>query len=313
MRVLRGASLLTPLIALTTLLVAGCAPPRSPSLPTGAGTPFPNFQSAYDEAVAECRGANRVVAELGLSGRAGDQKLGGRIVAGFAEPASLRLEGVVLGRTIFILVSKDDEATLLLPRDERVVRDAPPEAIVEALAGVSLTPAELRAAVAGCGLGAGTPSSGRMFTDEWAAVEVGSELTYLRRLDGRWRVGGATRGPLRIVYAGFVSGLPGTIHLRSDSPTGPNAKPVADITLRVSQLEINTTIDPRAFEVSVPPSALPLSVEELRKAGPLGAKGDAVAVDNYQPPTTKNQVQFPIGFWNLVVGSWELGVDASLL
>lgn len=266
MSILRAASLLA------ALTVTACAPPRAPALPTGAGTPFPNFQSAYEEAVAECRGANRIVAELGLSGRAGDQRLGGRIVAGFAEPSALRLEGVVLGRTIFILVSRDGDATLLLPRDERVVRDALPEAIVEALAGVSLTPAELRAAVAGCGLGAGTPSSGRMFSDEWAAVEVGSELTYLRRVDGRWRVGGATRGPVRIVYADFSGGMPGTIHVRSESPAGGNAKPVADITLRVSQLEINTAIDPKAFEVTVPPSALPLSVEELRRAGPLGAR-----------------------------------------
>ena len=178
----------------------------------------------------------------------------------------------MLGRTMFILVSKEDDATLLLPREDRVVRDAPPEAIVEALAGVSLTPAELRAAVAGCGLGVGTPSSGRTFSEQWATVDVGGELTYLRRVDGRWRVGGATRGPIRIVYADFSGGLPGTIHVRSESPAGDNAKPVADITLRVSQLEINTAIDPKAFEVTVPPSALPLSVEELRRAGPLGAK-----------------------------------------
>ncbi|MBA3638761.1 MAG: hypothetical protein M3541_13950 [Acidobacteriota bacterium] len=259
-------------LLLVALTVTACAAPRVPALPTGAGTPFPNSAAAYEEAVTECRDAKRIVAELGLSGRAGDQRLGGRIVAGFAEPSALRLEGVVLGRTIFILVSKDDDATLLLPRDERVVRDAPPEAIVEALAGVALTPAELRAAVAGCGLGAGTASSGRQFNEQWSAVEVGRELTYLRRVDGRWRVGGATRGPLRIVYADFSGGLPRTIHLRSDAPAGGTAKPVADITLRVSQLEINTAIDPRAFEVTVPPSALPLSVEELRRAGPLGAK-----------------------------------------
>lgn len=266
MSAFRLASLL---IALT---LAACAPPRSPALPTGAGTPFPEFITAYEEAVSECRAANRIVAELGLSGRAGDQRLGGRIVAGFAAPSALRLEGVALGRTMFVLVSKDGDATLLLPREDRVVRDAAPEAIVEALAGVSLTPAELRAAVAGCGLGAGTPASGRTFSEDWSAVDVGGEPTYLRRIDRRWRVGGATRGPVGIVYADFKGGLPATIHLRSDSPSGASAKPVADITLRVSQLEINTAIDPQAFEVTIPSSALPLSVEELRRAGPLGGK-----------------------------------------
>ena len=258
--------------AIVLLMAAACAPPRSPALPSGAGTPFPVFQAAYDEAVKECRTARTLVAELGLSGRAGNQRLQGRIVAGFAEPSDIRLEGVVLGRTIFILVSRTEDATLLLPRDDRIVADAAPAAIVEALAGVALTPAELRAAVAGCGLGAGTPANGRMFSEEWTAVEVGAELTYLRRVAGRWRVGGATRGPIRIVYADFAGGRPNTIHIRSDSPSGGEARPVADITLRVSGLEINTTIDPRAFEIKVPPSALPLSLEELRRAGPLGDK-----------------------------------------
>jgi hypothetical protein len=40
--------------------------------------------------------------------------------------------------------------------------------------------------------------------------------------------------------------------------------------LRVSQLEINTTIDSKAFEIEVPRDAVPLSIEELRRAGPLG-------------------------------------------
>ena len=275
---------LVVLLGLLGLLGAACAPPRSPALPSGAGTPFPEFQTAYTEAVDECRSARTLVAELGLSGRAGDQRLRGRIHAGFAEPSAIRLEGLasIVG-TVFILVSRDDSATLLLPRDDRVVRDAPPEAIVEALAGVALTPAELRAAVAGCGLGAGTPSSGRTLSEEWATVVVGGELAYLRRVEGRWRVGGATRGRIRIVYADFASGRPATIHIRSDAATGANEKPVADITLRVSQLEINTPLGPEAFEVKVPASAMPLSIEELRRAGPLGDK------DSFQLPVSSSQ------------------------
>jgi hypothetical protein len=265
MRRFRAASLVAMLAA------TACAAPRTPALPGGAGRPFPEFEAAYEDAVRECRGARTLVTELGLSGRAGNQKLRGRIQAGFAEPSAIRLEGVApLVGTVFILVATEADATLLLSREDRIVRGAPPEAIVEALAGVALTPAELRSAVAGCGLGAGTPAGGRMYSENWTAVEVAGELTYLRRVDGRWRVGGATRGPIRIVYADFAGGLPSTIHVRSDSPDAGDTKPVADITLRVSQLEINTTLDPRAFEIRVPPSALPLSLEELRRSGPLG-------------------------------------------
>ena len=37
-----------------------------------------------------------------------------------------------------------------------------------------------------------------------------------------------------------------------------------------SMREINTEIDPKAFEINVPPDAASLTLEELRRAGPLG-------------------------------------------
>jgi hypothetical protein len=241
-------------------MASACAPAR-PTLPSGAGAPFPGFETAYEEAVGECRGARSALAELGLSGRAGDTKLRGRINAGLAAPAALRLEGVAFGRAIFFLAARQGEATLLLIRENRVVRDAP-DAIVEALTGVALTPSELLATIAGCGLGAGTPLNGRMFGSDWAAVDAAGAVTYLRRVEARWRVAAAVRGELTILYADFASGPPATVHLRAGT--------VADITLRVSQFEINRPVDPKAFEVDVPPDALPLTIEELRRSGPLG-------------------------------------------
>lgn len=259
---------------LLLLAVGACGAPRTPALPSGAGTPFPDYQAAYDEAVRECRSTTSLIAELGLSGRAGGNRLRGRISAGFASPASIRLEGVAFGRPIFILVSQDGDATLLLMREDRIVRNAPPEAIVEALAGVALTPAELRAAVAGCGFGASTPANGRMLGKDWALVDTVGAVTYLRRVDGRWRVGGASRDEVRIVYADFAGGLASTIHLRSGSATaGAEGSAIADIKLSVSQLEINAPLEGRAFEIHVPPDAVPLSIEELRRAGPLGDRG----------------------------------------
>ena len=206
--------------------------------------------------------ARSVLAELGLSGRAGETKLRGRINAGISEPANIRLEAVALGRPIFILAGRDGRATLLLVREDRVVPDAAPEAIVEALTGVALTPSQLLSAVAGCGLAVEPASNGRTFNEEWAAIDTAGGLTYLRRVDGRWRVGGAVRGEVQVLYEDFTSGLPSTVHVRTGT--------VADITLRVSQLEINTPIDPKAFDVNVPEDAVPLTLEELRRSGPLG-------------------------------------------
>jgi hypothetical protein len=245
-------------------LAAGCGRGARPALPSGAGTPFPGFESVYDEATAQCRGARSVGAELRLSGRAGGQRLRGTISADLAAPASVRLVGVYLSRPIFYLVARDDNGTLLLPRDNRIVRNAPPAAIIEALAGVALTPAELRAAIAGCALGAGTPANGRMFSNDWAAVDVGGVTTSLRRIEGRWQVAGALRDGLSLLYDDFESTRASTIHVRTGT--------VADITLRVSQLEINTDIPDKAFELNIPNDAIPLSLEELRRAGPLGER-----------------------------------------
>jgi hypothetical protein len=245
--------------------LAACTPPR-PTLPSGSGTPYAAAPAAYEDAVRQCRNARTVLVELGLSGRAGDTRLRGRINAGIAAPASIRLEGVapVFGRPIFILAGRDGKATLLLSRENRVVDEAPPEAIVEALTGVALTPAELLAAVAGCGLGVAAPSNGRAFGGDWVAVDAGGGVTYLRRVNARWQVGGASRGGVTVVYGESANGFPATIHVRTGA--------VADITLRVSQLEINSTIDDGAFEVDVPPDALPLTLEELRRSGPLGER-----------------------------------------
>lgn len=258
------------LAAVALALAAGCAANR-PSLPSGAGTPFPGFEAVYDEAVRECVTANTVVADLGLSGRAGSTRLRGTVTSALGPGGAIRLEGVAFGRAIFILAGRDGRATLLLLREDRVVRDAPPEAIVEALAGVPLTPAELRAAVAGCGLGTGVAANGRMFTNDWAAVDVGETVTYLRRVEDRWRVGGATRAGLTLMYESYTSGLPASIAIRS-SGSPPGDVLVADIRLRVSGIEINVPVDPKAFALEVPADAEPLSIEELRRSGPLGER-----------------------------------------
>jgi hypothetical protein len=197
-----------------------------------------------------------------LSGRAGREKLRGRISAGIAATGDIRLEAVAFGRTVFVLAGRGGRATLLLMREDRVVRDEPSAAIVEAIMGVPLAPADLVNVIAGCGLGAATPSNGRSFNEQWAAVDANGGTTYLRRVGERWRVGGAVRGDLQVLYADYTGGLPSVVQIRAGS--------VADITLRVSQLEINTTIEPKAFEVNVPPDAVPLTLDELRRAGPLG-------------------------------------------
>ena len=103
-------------------LTAACGA-RRVQLPSDPGSPLPNYAEIHAEVTASCRGARTLTAELGLRGRAGGRRLSGRLRAGFERPASMRLEAVApFGPPGFILATRGDQAVLLLPRDERVVR-----------------------------------------------------------------------------------------------------------------------------------------------------------------------------------------------
>ena len=248
------------------LCAAACGSPKRPTLPSGDGAPFGEFVAAYQEAIAECGAVQSVTAELGLSGRAGTTKLRGRISAGLAAPSDIVLEGLhpVFGKPVFILIGRGNSAMLFLPRDNRILRGEPPSAIVEALAGVSLSPAELRAAVAGCGLETTTPTGGRTYGGDWAALDTPRGIVYLRRVDRRWRVAAAVRDAVTVQYGDFKAGRPGTVFIKT---------PVADLAMRISNVEINAALDPRVFDLEIPKDAAPLTLEELRRAGPLGDPG----------------------------------------
>jgi outer membrane lipoprotein-sorting protein len=254
---------------LLALLAAGCAAKRFEP-PTGAGTPFPGYAAALDEARESCRGVKTMRATLSLSGRTGATKLRGRVDAGLSAPGEIRLEGrAPFGRPVFILVARDaSNATLWLPRDNRVLRGASPAAIVDALTGVGLGPDELRFALAGCGFGGGPPSGGRMF-DGWVAVSTKDGPThYLKRSDTRWRLAASTHLPLTIEYSDFMSSRPQAVRMWR---AGPNADTLpADITVRLSDVELNVTLEPEVFRLDVPADADPLTLDELRRAGPLG-------------------------------------------
>jgi len=253
------------------LFAASCGGPPRVTLPTGAGLPFPGFASAYAESTAECRAVKTMSASLSLSGRAGATKLSARIDAGFADAGRLRLEGYPRvsfgGKPFFVLVSRGGDATLVLTRDARVLTAAAPAAIIEALTGIALDPDRLRAVVSGCGLAATDPTDGRSFDNGWASVDAGDTTVFLRQLEGRWRVAAARRESLTVEYTDFSSGRPSTLRLHTTA--GAGVAP-ADLRLRISQVEINGPIDNAVFDADVPRNATPITLEELRRAGPLG-------------------------------------------
>jgi outer membrane lipoprotein-sorting protein len=258
-------------------LASACTPSAPPSFPTGAGEPFPDAVVAYEQAIASCRDVKTLTASMALSGKAGRTSVRGRIDAGFEAPARMRLEGrAAFGRAVFVLTADGDRATLVLPRDERVLANAPPDQIVETLAGVPLGSDALRTVVSGCGLSiANAPVDGRLYADGWAAVSLGNATTYLRRTGIAWQVTGAMRDSLTVFYSGIVNSRPSTIRLRATA----SGRVAADLTLQVSQVEINKPLDPRAFKAEIPEHAAPLTLEELRRAGPLGTQEGTKGVE----------------------------------
>jgi hypothetical protein len=215
--------------------------------------------------VAGCRTVRTISATLGLSGRAGSTALRGNVDAGLQVPDRVRLEGRhPFGRPVFVLVAAGPDATLLLPRDNRVLRGVRTADIVEALVGLPLGAAELRLLLSGCAFEVADPADGREYPGGWIVVTTGSSTTYLRQVNQEWRVVAASRPPLTVQYGDFSGGRAATMRLQS-SGSSP-----ADITARLSDLGINVTLDEQVFQVSVPPDAEPLTIDELRRAGPLG-------------------------------------------
>jgi hypothetical protein len=248
-----------------TLLAATACAPRLARLPTGGSTPFPEYAAAYAQATELCRDVRTMRAVLGVSGRAG-RRLRANIDAGFEAPARVRLELPAPGRPIFIFVARGESGTLLLPRDERVLRDAPPADTLEALAGVRLGPEDLRRIVAGCGILESPPSGGRAFGDDWAAIDGAGATGWLRRIDGAWRLVAATRDALEVQYLDYVAGRPQTIRLRAELDAGAST----DLTIRLSQVDVNEPLEAEVFEVEIPAGTTPMTLEELRRSGPLG-------------------------------------------
>jgi outer membrane lipoprotein-sorting protein len=254
---------------LLTLLASGCGAKHFEP-PTGTGTPFPDYAAALDQAREHCGSVKTMSVTLSLSGRAGAAKLRGRVDAGLAAPDEIRLEGrAPFGRPVFILVARDASTAMLwLPRDNRVLREAPPAAIVEALAGVALGPDELRMALAGCGFGSAPASDARAYGD-WVAVDVADGSThYLRRSDSRWRLFASTHDALTIEYRDFTSSRPAIVRM-SRTITGSSERQT-DLTVKLSDVELNVPLGAEVFQLDVPPDADPLTLEELRRAGPLG-------------------------------------------
>jgi hypothetical protein len=272
--VTRRVRLALAALPLAATLNAACGTRPLITLPTGPATPAADGAEALAQATTACRGAATLSAEVRLSGRIAGRRARGRLLVGVKSPASAYIDAPApFGASAFIFAAVDDAAVLLLPRDRRVLDRGRPADILEAVTGVALTPADLRHTLTGCadGVEAGTAqqigSAWRMIGDNPRA--------YLRREtpDAPWRIVAVLhrdsgRPEWRAEYANYAAGLPQTVRLASADPQR------FDLQLSLSQVEVNPPLGDDVFHPNVPAGYEPVTLEQLRAAGPLADADD---------------------------------------
>ena len=255
--------------AIAAVAIGAACGPRRIVLPAGAGVPTAEYSAAWASTLMRCHDVRTLQAELSLSGRAGQQRLRGRVLAGFA-PGALRLEAVApFGSPVFILVADGLRGTLLLLRDRRVLTNAPPAEMLNALVGVRLGPDDLRAVLSGCVKADAEATSGLAYGPNWMRVELASGGTaFLQRQPAGWRLVAGRYSDLEIEYPRFAGELPAQVVIRS-TPTGGAAD--VNVMVALSQVEVNVDL-PRdqLVAVKIPPELTPITLDELRRSGPLG-------------------------------------------
>lgn len=249
-------------------LTASCA--ASLKLPAAPGTPAGDIAAVMGEATSACRAVSTFSAEIAVSGSVGGRKLRARLLAGLSSPASARIEAFAFGQQIFIFAARGNDATLLLTRDHRLLEHGRPDAVLQAVAGVPLDAADLRIALLGCVVSADL-NRGRQIGDDWRIAEDGTTALYLQRAPqtAPWRLVAAIhrdpgRPAWRVEYRDFQNNLPRTVRLASIDTRQ------FDLRLALSQVDLNVKLEDAAFQIAVPPGTDPITLEELRKSGPLG-------------------------------------------
>ena len=238
-RVVTGAAL----VCCTT----ACGAPLL-KLPSGPGAPAADAADAFNEATSACRAVDAITAEVAASGKVGGQRLRGHILVGLAAPASARLEAVApAGQPIFIFVARNNDATLLLPGEDRVLEHGPAKEVLEAVTGVPVDAGELRHTLTGC-VAAETPPAGKSLGADWRLVTLGAADVYLQHdpRAARWQLVAAVHrdgGEWRAEYRDFDAGLPRSVHLTSADGSR------FDLSLRLSQVAVNETLGPEVFLV----------------------------------------------------------------
>jgi hypothetical protein len=249
------------------------------------GAPATDIAQVVAEATRTCGTASSITAEAAVSGSVDGRRLRARLLVGLAAPASARLEAFALGQQIFILVAQGHDATLLLTRENRILQHGNAADVLEVVAGIPVDADQLRTTMLGCidaqaatdVRAAAAAVVARQAGSDWRLLTVNQSEFYFRRESATtpWRLVAAVRrdsngNAWRAEYRDFRSDLPLSVRLVSTSARVDRLSPRRfDLRLLLADVELNAKLPAAAFEVRIPPAAEPITIEELRRSGPL--------------------------------------------
>src|SRR4030095_9729338 len=102
-------------------------------------------------------------------------------------------------------------------RESRVLRGQPAEAVLVAVVGVNLAPADLQSILTGCVVPNPMPIGGRQHANGWASIDLqGGARLYLRRTS-QWELRAAQRDGWQLEYTIGQSRFPESVRLTSGS------------------------------------------------------------------------------------------------
>lgn len=252
---------------LAVLLSTACAA-RVFTPPTGPSVPFPDAAAVWADATSACRGAQRYVAEIRVNGWVGqtDTRIAPTLHGAVTRDDDIYLEYPLPGGPALQMAGRDGEATFLLPRDRRVLRDRT-RAIVSALTGLDWGARELLEILSGCVTSPTVPVAGERIGRLLQIRLTPSTRVWMREVEGQWLVHAAGVEGWLVEYKTFVGRWPSEIRV-----TAGGATPL-DLRFTLSGVLVNVDLPDTTFVVSVPDHFAPMTLEELRSSGPLRDRG----------------------------------------